>query len=533
MCTEPHREELDRLLSSLLDSGTISRSQQERVEELLSERSELLDHYILTMALANDLHEVAAGSISGDGVFDGKRGVLNDLRRLRITNWSGALLALAAGLLIVAFSLGRYWDLGTDAATKVNGPFDFVATIVSQEGWDAVEVHPIGSRVPTGDLTISRGAVELQFDSGPTLIIEGPARVDVLSASEATLASGKVFFRDETGGLPFRLTTPRSRFVDHGTEYALSVNGDADEVHVFSGIVERTQKPTENGSSVDMLVGGQAKRYPQDSHLSAKDLQADPTRFVRELPNHHEDPINELRASESFAYENERAVIDVVADGGTGWSSTWWPNGEKLPGHNELDIALRADESLVFGGLTASSHGGSLGYVGEWLVHRPLKKKVSLAQNEVIYVSFLFRPDGLWSSPENTVKLIFQNPDQGILEHRIAVGIDVSRGHIRGELCGVLGQSPLPMMSGSTYLVVMKIIAAADNPDQLMIRVFQPSEPISQRETRSWTVTTPTSDSDDSYELASIYFNCNQEQRLDELRIGSSWASVTYPWWND
>lgn len=77
------------------------------------------------------------------------------------------------------------------------------------------------------------------------------------------------------------------------------------------------------------------------------------------------------------------------------------------------------------------------------------------------------------------------------MDHRIAVAIDAARGHIRGELCGVLGQSPLPMVDGATYLIVMKTIASVDNPDQLMIRVVQPGEPIGLQEPMSWTVTTP------------------------------------------
>lgn len=533
MSRESRFVEVDELLALMLDGHGLSQSQENRLETILFEDSEMLDQFIVSVALVNDLQDLAGLAISVDGQLQVHERSGGRIAKLLLGNRGISLAFLAACILIGAFSVGLYWDGAAENSHEPSFHSEFVATVVSQEDWDSVADHPIGSRIPTGGFAVGRGVVELRFDSGPTLIVEGPARLEVRNASEAELTSGKVVFRDETGGLPFRLSTPRSRFIDYGTEYALSVDSNADEVHVFSGIVERTKQPSESDSSVEMLVGGQAMRYSKDSHVSAVDLQADPTQFVLELSNQHEDPIKELRAIESFNYEDERSVIDVLAEGGAGWASMWWPNGEKLPGHNQGDVALRTDESLVFGGLDAASQGGSLGYVGEWLVHRPLKQKVSLAENDVCYVSFLFRPEGLWSSPESTVKLIFQNPDQGILKHRIAVGIDVARGHIRGELCGVLGQSPLPMESGSTYLVVMKIVASADNPDQLMIRVFQPNEPISDLETRSWTVTTPTSDSDDTYELASIYFNCIQEQRLDELRIGSSWASVTYPWWTD
>ncbi|WP_252855073.1 hypothetical protein [Aeoliella straminimaris] len=515
----------------MLDGKGLSASQVVRLETLLSEDSELLDQFVYSVALANDLQDVAAYAVSADGALDrdqqANRSTSSILSRAR----GLSLAALAASILIAAFSLTRHRVDDTENLQPPPGFEGFVATIIAQDHWNATSALPVGYRVPAGEFVVDEGIVELQFDSGPCLLVEGPAQIDIRSASEAHLSLGKVVFRDETDGLPFRLTTPQSQFIDHGTEYALAVTEENEEVHVFSGTVERTEGAAKVNGSVDLLKDGEAKRYSRIKQTPAEVLHVDPTMFVRELPTHDDDPLQKLLAIESFNYDDDNIVIDVQANGGTGWSSTWWPNGEKLPGHNEDDVALRIGESLVFGGRDESSHGGSLGYVGEWLVHRPLNENLSLARNDVRYVSFLFRPGELWSRPENTVKLIFQNPDQGVLEHRIAVGIDVARGHIRGELCGVLGQSPLPMANNSTYLIVMKILAAKENPDQLMIRVFQPHEPIGERETSSWTVTTPMSDSDDSFSLMSLYFNSTEEQRIDEIRVGSSWASVTYPWW--
>ena len=542
-------DELDFLATQLLDAGTLSESQQTRLKELIAEDPALLDQYIATVALANDLHDVGASACVADTGSSEDGLDVDDLRKMlsiasgpekqsakkrsKAIRAAGVSLAVLAASLLVIASIPSFFG-GDDRASSIDRvpvPFDYVATVVSQQEWEAEATTPVGCRVPTGGFTVNEGVVELQFDSGPSLLVEGPARIDIRSPSEAHLSLGKVVFRDETDGLPFRLTTPRSRFIDHGTEYAVAVTDEDEEVHVFSGTVERTEGVANRDRSVDLLTDGEAKRYSRNRQTPTEVLNVDPTMFVRELPTPDDEPLQKLLAIETFDYEDDTVVIDVQANGGAGWGSTWWPNGEKLPRHNADDVALRLDESLVFGGRDKASQGGSLGYVGEWLVHRPLSEDLSLARNDVRYVSFLFRPGELWSSPENTVKLIFQNPDQGVLEHRIAVGIDIARGHIRGELCGVLGQSPLPMASNSTYLIVMKIVAAKENPDQLMIRVFQPHEPIGERESSSWTVTTPMSDSDDSFSLMSLYFNSTQEQRIDEIRIGSSWSSVTYPWW--
>lgn len=550
MRIDPRRDELDELIASLLDAGGLTDDQRDRLSALVSESPGLLDQYIEITALSNALHDIATRSVasSGGAASDVLSKVLHrkprtlaikeSLSRLVTHNsfrsWSVPLAALAAGLLVFVLSplFGQRDLAGLDDPFKTGS--DFVATIASSGNWDKTERFPMGSRVPIGAFRVSRGAVELQFDSGASLLVEAPTQLTIVSASEAQLKSGKVYFRDDNASdpfsAPFNLTTPRSRFLDQGTEYAVSVTSDSDEIHVFSGVVERSEGGGRQDNGVDLLKDGQAMRYSEDSRLSAVELPADPKLFVRELIIPEEDPKLNLLAFESFDYKQDSAITDMQGEGGEGWMSVWWPNGEKLPGHNANDPALRTEASLNFAGTALSSQGGCLGYVGEWLVHRPLNERISLATNNVRYVSFLFRPNGLWSEPENTFKVVFQNPGEGIFSHRIAVGIDAARGNIRGELCGALGQSPLPMRDGATYLIVMKIVATAENSDQLFIRVFQPHEPVPRRETTSWTVTTPTVDSDDSYYLTSLYFNCKQEQRVDELRIGSTWAAVTHPW---
>jgi hypothetical protein len=550
MRIDPRRDELDELITSLLDAGGLSDSQRERLSALVSENPGLLDQYIETTALSNALHDIATRSVasSGGAASDVLAHFLKRKPRTVATqdwlsrlmthrsarSWSVPLAALAAGLLVFVLSplFVQKDRAGLDDPFQTGS--DFVATIASSDNWDKAARFPIGSRVPIGAFAVTRGAVELQFDSGASLLVEAPTQFTIVSASEAQLTSGKVCFRDDNArepfSVPFNLTTPRSRFLDQGTEYAVSVTRDADEIHVFSGVVERSEGVGRQDNGVDLLKDGQAMRYSEDSRLSAEEFPADPTLFVRELTVQEDDPKLSLLASESFDYKQDSAIMDMQGKGGAGWMSVWWPNGEKLPGHNADDLALRTEASLKYSGSATSSQGGSLGYVGEWLVHRPLNERISLATNNVRYVSFLFRPSGLWSEPENTFKVVFQNPGEGIFAHRIAVGIDAARGSIRGELCGALGQSPLPMRDGATYLIVMKIVATAENSDQLFIRVFQPHEPVPRRETTSWTVTTPTVDSDDSYYLTSLYFNCKQEQRVDELRIGSTWASVTHPW---
>jgi hypothetical protein len=86
---------------------------------------------------------------------------------------------------------------------------------------------------------LDRGFAQIEFFSGATLLVEGSAELEIVSAWEARCLSGKVRVRVPPAARGFRLTAPGMKLVDLGTEFA--VNADAArqsaDVHVFEGEV--------------------------------------------------------------------------------------------------------------------------------------------------------------------------------------------------------------------------------------------------------------------------------------------------------
>ncbi len=523
--------ELDDLIGWLLDGAELSQVQEDRLQALLLNDPELLDQFVITTALANDLHLVASLAVSADGGLNRTSDIAHWATKSPISSVIGiSLVALAASVVLVAMSVDRLWHDFVESPLTTAGQPEFVATVVSQSGWAESVKYPRGSRIPTGRFELEKGVVQLQLDSGPNLFIEGPARLEIKSDFQAHLTFGKLVFRDDSGGDPYLLSTPWSKFVDQGTEYAVSVSGDNEEVHVFSGKVERTALARGDRSPVELLSSGQTMHYKRNVAASNQSLLTAPEKFIRQLDADPYPPEQRGITFESFDYKKKSVFMKSIANGGIGWGSAWRRNVPDMPGHNPKEFALRVGESLVFGSNRDQSHGGSLGYVGHWLTHRNLAEPIDLAANRVVYVSFLYRPLGMWQEGENSLKLMFHNPGEEVIEHRIAIALDAGRGLIRGALCGARKQCPLAMADGETYLIVAKIACSAENPDQLTLRVFQPEEPISLQEPASWTVITPAVDSDDSFRIVSLRFNCEHEQRVDEIRIGDTWSSVTDAW---
>ena len=102
-----------------------------------------------------------------------------------------------------------------------------------------------GGAAPAGELytgrtvAIDRGLAELRFRSGATLILEGPADLELLSAASARLRRGKLAARVPAAAAGFTILAPQGKVIDLGAEFgmAVSATGTTDVV-VFEGRVE-------------------------------------------------------------------------------------------------------------------------------------------------------------------------------------------------------------------------------------------------------------------------------------------------------
>jgi hypothetical protein len=88
-------------------------------------------------------------------------------------------------------------------------------------------------------LDLAAGVIELQFDQGVRVVLQGPARAELTSAVKMSLHAGKMtaeILRPEARG--FQVQTPKGMVVDLGTEFGIDVTPCQDvQVHVFQGEV--------------------------------------------------------------------------------------------------------------------------------------------------------------------------------------------------------------------------------------------------------------------------------------------------------
>ena len=127
-----------------------------------------------------------------------------------------------------------------------SSPANFAWLINAQDcRWTGNDQKP-GRDMRSGKvLRLERGLAEIEFERGARVILQGPAGLELVSATTARLLYGTLTARVPAQALGFTVLSPSGKVVDLGTEFGLSVaRGGATSVRVFTGLVEAFPLPS-------------------------------------------------------------------------------------------------------------------------------------------------------------------------------------------------------------------------------------------------------------------------------------------------
>lgn len=161
-------------------------------------------------------------------------------------------------------------------------PFLAVLTRVVNVRWGPTTLPTEeGATLPAGRLRLLEGTVQIEFFSGASVILEGPADFEILSQGRAFCHQGKLRTHVPPHAHGFTIGAPGIDAVDLGTEFAMRVDerGQA-EVHVLEGEVElRRTGRVPSPSDVTMLKAGRSVRFGQEDDRP-RDITANPAEFI-------------------------------------------------------------------------------------------------------------------------------------------------------------------------------------------------------------------------------------------------------------
>jgi hypothetical protein len=244
-----------------------------------------------------------------------------------------AVFALAVGLVIAA--LVYLHEPGEEDILVVPAPAGSVAVLI--DSWNTVWEDDMtlptkaGSALPPGRLKLRAGVVEVAFNGGGEVLLEGPADFDLNAHDGGFLHRGKLTANVSQGAPPLRVSMPGVVVTDLGGECGLLQDESGlTEIHVFKGQVGAD--PTDQ----------QGKRLPGKRLLENAGVRVDSARLTMTAVPLNEQAFVALRPE-------IRVISATVRDGqyaGQSYGTAWLMVKNSIPGYS-WESFLRFDLSGV------------------------------------------------------------------------------------------------------------------------------------------------------------------------------------------
>ena len=206
------------------------------------------------------------------------------------------------------------------------------------------EIRDHKSLVSLGDkFALAAGLMEITYDTGAKVILQGPVTYEVESAAGGFLSVGKLTAKLEKkaeGSNPpclilnsslstihyplFTIKTPTTTVTDLGTEFGVEVSKDGrTNTRVFVGEVVATAvaRPGQSSRSVRLRAGEAARIDGENSVITVLTLPADEKRFTRVMPRPKAHPVvlvDDDTTRPAYRYGWRDGVYS-----GFGWDGGW------------------------------------------------------------------------------------------------------------------------------------------------------------------------------------------------------------------
>ncbi|MGJ8697084.1 MAG: LamG-like jellyroll fold domain-containing protein [Verrucomicrobiaceae bacterium] len=204
-----------------------------------------------------------------------------------------------------------------------------VLTRTVDADWSSSTAPTRGDFLSGDSFHLKSGLVQIEFLSGVSLVVEGDTRFEIQSSEEMSLSSGKLRAHVPSHAIGFQIHTPHGTVLDLGTEFALDLNKDQCELHVFDGEVEWHP----HNAHESLLTGGQGLHL---SGTHTKTILADPTRFTspvqlaQEFATHQQDRLTAWKASSSLLSQHPHLVAYFPFDQPSPWGRLLLPSNPDL-----------------------------------------------------------------------------------------------------------------------------------------------------------------------------------------------------------
>lgn len=293
-------QELDLLATRLLE-GPLEPADRERLHELLRDDPAAQARFREQMVLQALLEAELAPALNRTLDESSPAVPLAPAPPVRLGNalWRGITTPTGAGLFFATLTLASLlltfaqlrWLRTEDAppshaAIAPREPIVAGLVGVYQCEWNEGAAWAVGAKLRAGnELRLESGLAEIAFRRGARVVIEGPARLQVVDDAHVLLSAGKLVCELSRKKSSFGVQTPVAQVTDLGTVFAVDVDAEGEtELHVWSGRV-RVASLLDAKAPAETLDVGDARRIDRRGEIFATRFQGAGERFVSQLPS--------------------------------------------------------------------------------------------------------------------------------------------------------------------------------------------------------------------------------------------------------
>ena len=244
-------------LESLLEQwsdGSLADAQVAELREMLHQDAEVRARFVRWQMLGAALSMEPDPSPAGMTTAKPTKPALASKKTLAVAGWK-SLFAITASLAFVAIAVRwAYLESQADGVVFKPGVLNssspaaeeptsrgiaMVTRLVDAE-WEQPGINSIGvgQALDPGTLKLRTGYAQVEFFCGASVILEGPAELELLSSTAARFRSGRLRAQVPPAARGFQIDVEGMKVVDLGTEFGLSVSAAGSDVQVFDGEVK-------------------------------------------------------------------------------------------------------------------------------------------------------------------------------------------------------------------------------------------------------------------------------------------------------
>ncbi len=534
MSHDPLNQHIDALIH-----GTITEAEHQWLQSRLQNDAAARKLFRERMDLEAGLRTWAADSdlvpqLTARDALAGKRGWF-------ASGWHIAWMALAASILsmVVWWTWTPERDLPQQAEQPAGQPAGQPAEALSLRpettapvlGKWVAQANGVWQQPPAladgrfkaGLLKLESGAAELRFDSGTIVVLEGPCELMVNTADSAQLLAGTVYVNVTEVSNGFLLATPESQIIDDGTQYAVSVDSETTEVHVFDGSVIWTSIDAD-ADFEDRIATGESRRYLRSQPGRPRRIPFGQRQFVKRI----DEEVRQAGGGELLAYDGfENLAGQIRRDrSGFGWSGGW---ESARAGRGPLGEVIAAPSDVVFG--KDRSGRRLLSLQGGESLRRRFEEAIESQSDKTLFVSLLMTRQSTsereGEGQAGGIQVVLEPESASprfTRRHSVSFGV-TSDGRLFLNNSGTIDETATSLPIGEPHLFVL-MYQADSNTTTAHLRVYRVGEPVDATQPTVWTVSGTPSNGPAKFVALRLSLGTRATAQIDELRVSDSWKAA-------